>query len=46
MPRTITPEQYRATLRAALRVAIQKGMAAEARQVTALLRDLNRKIGD
>lgn len=45
MPRTITPEQYRSTLRAALRVAIEKGLDAEARQVTALLRDLNNKIG-
>lgn len=45
MPRTITPEQYRTQLRAALRVAIEKGMHDEARQVNALLRDLNRKIG-
>lgn len=45
MPRTITPEQYRSTLRNALRTAIEKGMHDEARQVTALLRDLNNKIG-
>ena len=45
MPRTITPEQYRSQLRNALRVAIEKGMDAEARQVNALLRDLNKKMG-
>lgn len=45
MPRTITPQQHRAILRNALRVAIEKGMDNEARQVTALLKDLNSKIG-
>lgn len=45
MARTITPEQHLRTLRAALRVAIDKGMHAEAKQVNSLIREVKIKIG-
>lgn len=39
-----TPEQRRSELRAALAIARDKGMTSEAKQVNALLRDLDRDI--
>jgi hypothetical protein len=45
MARTITPQQHLATLRAAHRVAIEKGMVSEAKQVTTLIRQCREAMG-
>lgn len=39
MARTITPQAHLRTLRAAHRIAIEKGMASEAKQVNSLIRE-------
>lgn len=46
MARTITPAQHLATLRAALRVAQEKGMHSEAKQVTSLIREVKSNMGE